>query len=103
MKTYKELREAYGSGSIYWDAPEFDPNNPTVAISGYGTMGLNLLIKNIADDLDDLSKKTKSGQLDVIANNVLLNPKSTFLHKVKAYADAVAELKSTKSKRKLTL
>ena len=110
MKTFNEtirkvLGEAkgYGAGEIYWDAPDFDPENPTVAIRGYGTMSIDFLQQNIANELADLSKRTKSGQLDVVANHFLLDEKSAFMYKVKAYMDVKQQLSQSKVKRKLTI
>jgi hypothetical protein len=93
----------YGAGVIHWDDPRFDPENPTVAIRGYGTMSIDFLQQNIAKELADLSKKTKSGQLDIVAKHFLLDEKSAFMYKVKAYMDVKQELNSSKVKRKLTL
>lgn len=95
--------KGYGAGEIYWDAPDFDPENPTVAIRGYGTMSIDFLQQNIANELADLSKKTKSGGLDIVANHFLLDEKSAFMYKVKAYMDVKQQLSSSKVKRKLTL
>jgi hypothetical protein len=93
----------YGAGEIYWDDPKFDPDNPTVAIRGYGTMSIDFLQQNIANELTDLSKRVKSGSLEVVANHFLLDEKSAFMYKVKAYMDVKEQLKSSKIKRKLTI
>jgi hypothetical protein len=110
MKTFNEtiravLGEAksYGAGEIYWDAPDFDPENPTVAIRGYGTMSVESLQENIANELADLSRRVKSGSLEVVANHFLLDEKSAFLYKVKAYMDVKQEMSQSKVKRKLTI
>lgn len=113
MKTFnRTIREvmagvyearSYGAGEIYWDDPKFDPNNPTVAIRGYGTMTINTLEQVVARDLEDLARRVKSGGLDVVANHFLLDEKSAFNYKVKAYMDATAEMSSSKVKRKLTM
>jgi hypothetical protein len=110
VKTFNEtiravLGEAksYGAGEIYWDAPDFDPENPTVAIRGYGTMSVNFLEENIAKELQDLSKKVSAGSIDVVAKYFLLDEKSAFMYKVKALMDAKQMLSSGKVKRKLTL
>ena len=95
--------KGYDAGVIHWDDPRFDPENPTVAIRGYGTMSIGFLQENIANELADLSKKTKSGQLDIVAKHFLLDEKSAFMFKVKAYMDVKQELSSSKVKRKLTL
>ena len=93
----------YGAGVIHWEDPNFDPENPTVAIRGYGTMSIDFLQENIANELADLSRRVKSGSLEVVANHFLLDEKSAFLYKVKAYMDVSAEMKSSKVKRKLTI
>jgi hypothetical protein len=95
--------KGYGAGVIYWDDPQFDPENPTVAIRGYGTMSIDFLQENIANELAELSKKTKTGGLDIVANHFLLDEKSAFMYKVKAYMDVKQELSSSKVKRKLTM
>ena len=95
--------KGYGAGVIYWDDPQFDPENPTVAIRGYGTMSIDFLQENIANELAELSKKTKSGGLDIVAKHFLLDEKSAFMYKVKAYMDVKQELSSSKVKRKLTM
>jgi len=95
--------KGYGVGVIYWDDPQFDPENPTVAIRGYGTMSIDFLQENIANELAELSKKTKTGGLDIVANHFLLDEKSAFMYKVKAYMDVKQELSSSKVKRKLTM
>ena len=93
----------YGAGVIHWEDPNFDPENPTVAIRGYGTMSIDFLQENIANELAELSKKTKTGGLDIVAKHFLLDEKSAFMYKVKAYMDVKQELSSSKVKRKLTL
>ena len=93
----------YGAGEIYWDDPKFDPNDPTVAIRGYGTMRLSTIESAVTRDLEDLAKRVKSGGLDTVANHFLLDDKSAFNYKVKAYMDATEEMKSSKVKRKLTM
>jgi len=112
MKTFnRTIREvmgiieakSYGAGEIYWDDPKFDPNDPTVAIRGYGTMKISTIESAIARELEDLAKRVKSGGLDVVANHFLLDDKSAFNYKIKAYMDATAEMSSSKVKRKLTL
>jgi hypothetical protein len=95
--------KGYGAGEIYWDAPDFDPENPTVAIRGYGTMSIDFLQQNIANELADLSKRVKSGGLEVAAKHFLLDEKSAFMYKVKAYMDVKQELSQSKVKRKLTM
>lgn len=95
--------KGYGVGVIHWDDSRFDPDNPTVAIRGYGTMSIDFLQENIAKELEQLSKKTKSGELDIVAKHFLLDEKSAFMYKVKAYLDVKQELKSSKVKRKLTM
>ncbi len=95
--------KGYGVGVIYWDDPQFDPENPTVAIRGYGTMSIDFLQENIANELADLSRRVKSGGLEVAAKHFLLDEKSAFMYKVKAYMDVKQELSQSKVKRKLTL
>jgi len=95
--------KSYGAGVIHWDDSRFDPENPTVAIRGYGTMSIDFLQENIANELAELSKKTKSGGLDIVAKHFLLDEKSAFMYKVKAYMDVKQELSSSKVKRKLTM
>ena len=74
-----------------------------VAIRGYGTMSIDFLQENIANELAELSKKTKTGGLDIVAKHFLLDEKSAFMYKVKAYMDVKQELSSSKVKRKLTM
>ena len=47
----------YGAGEIYWDDPKFDPNDPTVAIRGYGTMRVSTIESAVARELEDLAKR----------------------------------------------
>ena len=107
-RTVKEVMglieaKSYGAGELYWDDPKFDPNNPTVAIRGYGTMTTETLENAVGRDLEDLVKRVKSGRLDIVANHFLLDDKSAFMYKVKAYMDATAEMQNPKVKRKLTI
>ena len=95
--------KGHGAGEIYWDDPKFDPNDPTVAIRGYGTMKVTTIEQAVARDLEDLAKRVKSGGLEVVANHFLLDDKSAFNYKVKAYMDVIAEMSSSKVKRKLTI
>lgn len=102
LKVLSEAR-GYGIGEIYWDAPDFDPDNPTIKIRGYGTMTVNFLQENISKELADLSKRVSTGDIAVVANNFLLDEKSAFMYKVKALMDAKMLLSDGKVKRKLTM
>ena len=51
---YTELNE---SGSIHWEDEDFDADNPTVLIRGYGTLKYESLQKAIARDLADMSNR----------------------------------------------
>ena len=110
MKTLSQtIRETldeakgHGAGKIYWDDTEFDPNDPTVAITGYGTMTVHSIEQAVARNLEDLAKRVKSGDLERVANYSLLDDNSVFNYLVKAYMDVIAEMSSSKVKRKLTI
>ena len=95
--------KGHGAGKIYWDDPKFDPNDPTVAITGYGTMKVTTIEQAVARNLEDLAKRVKSGDLEKIADYYLLDDNSGFNYLVKAYMDVIAEMSSSKVKRKLTI
>ena len=97
---YTELNE---SGSILWEDEDFDADNPTVLIRGYGTLKYESLQKAIARDLADMSNRVLEGGLEVVANHQLLDSKSAFNGKVQAYLDVTKELAKPTIKRKLTI
>jgi len=92
-----------GPGSIYWDDDDFDATNPTVLIRGYGTLRYNSLQDNIARELADMSEQVSRGGLEVVANHKLLDEKSAFIYKVRAFLDVTEEMQNPQIKRKLTL
>ena len=98
---YTELNESMGS--IYWEADDFDAENPTVLIRGYGTLKYNTLQKAIARDLAEMSQRVADGGLEVVANHQLLDRQSAFNGKVQAYLDVTSELEKPTIKRKLTI
>lgn len=97
---YTELNE---SGSIHWEDEDFDADNPTVLIRGYGTLKYKTLQKAIARDLADMSNRVLEGGLEVVANHQLNDEKSAFNGKVQAYLDVTKELAKPTIKRKLTI
>jgi hypothetical protein len=91
------------SGSIYWEDEDFDAEDPTVLIRGYGTLKYKTLQKAIAKDLAEMSNRVLDGNLEVVANHQLLDRKSAFNGKVQAYLDVTKELAKPTIKRKLTI
>ena len=92
-----------GVGSIHWEDEDFDATNPTVLIRGYGTLRYNSLQDNIARELADMSEQVSRGGLEVVANHKLLDEKSAFIYKVRAFLDVTEEMQNPQIKRKLTL
>ena len=97
---YTELNE---SGSIHWEDEDFDAENPTVLIRGYGTLKYKTLQQAIARDLAEMSQRVIDGSLEVVANHQLNDPLSAFNGKVQAYLDVTKELAKSTIKRKLTI
>ena len=97
---YTELNE---SGSIHWEDEDFDADNPTVLIRGYGTLKYKTLQQAIARDLAEMSNRVLDGSLEVVANHQLKDPLSAFNGKVQAYLDVAKELAKPSIKRKLTI
>lgn len=108
MKVLREtieevLKEGRGSGVIYWKASDFDPNDPSILISGYGVLTYSRLEKNIIDSFSDMSKQSTKGNLYSLITKQLLDDNSAFITKLKAYIDVTDELKQPKIKRKITV
>ena len=83
---------------------KFNPENPTVVVSGLGSYSLTGLKKSVSSQLLDLSKRLKGGsEMDV--NNVysLLVKNESILYKVKAIKDVQDELKTSIWKRRITM
>ena len=97
---YTELNE---NGSIHWEDEDFDADNPTVLIRGYGTLKYKTLQQAIARDLAEMSNRVLDGSLEVVANHQLKDPLSAFNGKVQAYLDVAKELAKPSIKRKLTI
>ena len=98
---YTELNE--DAGSIYWEDDDFDAEDPTVLIRGYGTLKYKTLQQAIARDLAEMSNRVLDGSLEVVANHQLKDPLSAFNGKVQAYLDVAKELAKPSIKRKLTI
>ena len=83
---------------------KFDPENPTVVVSGLGSYTLKTLKSSIADQLSNLSKRLKKGStMDVDNVYYALIDNSTLLYKVKALKDVQNELKTPVWKRRITI
>ena len=83
---------------------KFDPENPTVVVSGLGSYSLTGLKNSVASQLANLSKRLKGGS-DMDVNNVysLLIKNDSILYKVKALKDVQNELKTSVWKRRITI
>jgi hypothetical protein len=89
-----------GKGYIDYSADNFDPSNPTIAISGYGTITMSGFKKMIARDLENMKSEMEQGNMNFVMD--LLSPSSSFIHKLQAYQDANDELSNPQTKRKLS-
>ena len=89
------------SGYIHWDAEDFDPIDPTIGISGYGTVKLSSFKKMISRDLANMKDEVDSGNMAFVLD--LTNRNSAFMHKLNAYNDVMSLLDDPKTKQKLTI
>ena len=94
-----DLNEAVGY--IHWEDEEFDPSDPTIGISGYGTIKLSSFRNMISRDLANMKDEVDSGNMAFVLD--LTNRNSAFMHKLNAYNDALSQLNDPQIKRKITL
>ena len=100
------LNEIKDDGPIYWQDPDFDPNNPTIAIKGgAGTYKYKTLKDMVARELADLSKEVseRSGEHAAsLLNHVAGNTKSTVLNHIHTFIDATKQIENRHVKGILT-
>lgn len=48
-------------GSVYFDVDKFNPKDPTILVSGYGTMALSLAQKKLLKDIESLKDIASKG------------------------------------------
>ena len=100
------LNEIKDDGPIYWEDPDFDPNNPTIAIKGgAGTYKYKTLKDMVARELADLSKEVseRSGEHAAsLLKQVAGNSKSTVLNHIYTFIDATTQIENRHVKGLLT-
>ena len=96
------LNEALPAGQI--DPKSADPSDPTVIISGFGTMLLSQLKTDVEKKLGDLHKRSKRGDFEMAWHQISgKNGLSQILpHKLQAIKDADEAMQKPQWKRRIT-
>tara|TARA_B100000959_G_C14934837_1_gene605289 strand:- start:792 stop:1127 length:336 start_codon:yes stop_codon:yes gene_type:complete len=103
FKNYSQmLNEAIPAGQI--DPKSEDPRDPTVYISGFGTMLLSQLKTDVEQKLGDLHKRSKRGDFEMAWYQISgKNGLSQILpHKLQAIKDADEAMNKPQWKRRIT-
>ena len=103
-----KVKETDIDGRIYnWkeemEKGQFDPENPTVHLLGYGTMPYKSLQKFTANDLISIAKELKRGNVKKAHNKLIDNFSNIILYKVKCLEDVRKELNTSVWKRRITM
>ena len=97
LNTVKEITEAVG----VIDSKSDDPTDPSVMVSGFGSMLLSQLKKDVASKLDDLGKRAKKDDFSV-AFSQIVEKGGILSHKIQAIRDAESAMNKPQWKRKIT-
>lgn len=99
-KTIVSLREGgVAKGQI--DPKSENPEDPTVYISGFGSMLLSQLKTDVEKKLEDLWKRSKRGDFEM-AWYQMVKPGQILPHKLQAIRDAEEAMDKPQWKRRIT-
>jgi len=100
MNIEQELRDLIEAVASI-DPRSENPEDPTVMISGFGSMLLSQLKKDVASKLDDLGKRAKKDDFSV-AFSQIVEKGGILSHKIQAIRDAESAMNKPQWKRKIT-
>jgi len=84
---------------IYFEADDFNPDNPAILIRGYGVLSIEGLQNVVSKKLAELAKEVKRGDV----NNLRYSLETTKMFLARALLDADELLNKPQIKRRLTL
>ena len=105
--TYRNIQEGTLAGRLEpKEYPNDNPNDPTVIITGFGTMLFSQLKDDVHKKLDDLAKRTKRGDFDMAIYQIVHGEakfSQVLPHKLQAIADVEKQMSTRQWKRRITM
>ena len=105
--TVRNIQEGNLAGRLEpKEYPNDNPEDPTVIITGFGTMLLSQLKHDVYRKLNDLAQRTKKGDFDMAIYQIVQGEgkfSQVLPHKLQAIADVEKQMSTRQWKRRITM
>ena len=105
--TVRAIKEGRLAGRLEpKEYPNDNPEDPTVIITGFGTMLFSQLKTDVQQKLEDLAKRAKRGDFDMAIYQVVPGEgkySQVLPHKLQAIADVEKKMATSQWKRRITM